>query len=792
MNRKIRDILQKQAAKNQNEFQLQIFPITKPDAIDPQNSAVFMDDITYFYTFEGRNLFFSKNQCQPVLSLPEATRAAFSQKAPAPNGTVFTFLLTARDHFEYCVADEIPFGERHMITRNVLQAIKSDEQIYYIFKKQDKLFINEVVFDGNSWIGKHIIPSLSGSNVELFPAENGFLYILDGQVYNSKGLRIGVSAVFVCSYGGCTLLVNEADETQRQATEDAEFPGYTLVLYGSGMVKLFEMSLKIGPDAQFKATGNAVVALSNNKFYILKMDEDVVKLVDVRQQRHPVLAYTAYMDQNILSIYMLIDQNVVNTTDFISKVMKETADDYRSIYNSTVNNDTADNSQGVDSVISTRSMRIHPAPSSKIANNFAPTMQTEVERSSCLDGQEAEQYADDFASGVFVDNEATGEYEDDESVTTSDSDADDAASAHQARNNLFDEVRGYVPTRAELTPQPEEPSVSADTASKVSVKTQILGQSRNQESASFTGKNTFELSKESNNPTTSHEPVSTETKHFISKAMREAMKNGSPKLDSPSARSLLDLEHAISSLEQMNVRHDVDNIQPASSYVQSLSSSNKENKPKPQRSTSDKSVKPSDDHNSELRALITESLESALLKNQSLIRDIIVKTFLPVVEAGFNEMKIQMLAEMRKLDSVNKAETLSPKVVAVKRLLDSGKVAQALPEILKARGSELESMVCMLNSKMLDGLESDVLVVLISKLYGLMKKQSKEQYAKLLYDCLVELNISDLSVENLQCLSLNLRYCRELTGSDDPLFTELNYMIDFVCRKIRKVTEKLT
>ncbi len=189
--------------------------------------------------------------------------------------------------------------------------------------------------------------------------------------------------------------------------------------------------------------------------------------------------------------------------------------------------------------------------------------------------------------------------------------------------------------------------------------------------------------------------------------------------------------------------------------------------------------------------IITNAIENVLVKNHKFIDNIVIKGILPVIETGFNEIRIQLMSEIKNLIYLGKEEINNfEKNEKIKRFLSEGNVNKVFIELKKYDKDEFDSALQFINPKLINNIDSNILVDFIEKIYLFSKNQFIDIYSKFLIECLTDLEIKNLSVDKLQKISVNLRYLSDLDALKNNGYDELNSFIRFVMNKIKKRSYK--
>lgn len=171
---------------------------------------------------------------------------------------------------------------------------------------------------------------------------------------------------------------------------------------------------------------------------------------------------------------------------------------------------------------------------------------------------------------------------------------------------------------------------------------------------------------------------------------------------------------------------------------------------------------------------------------KSLLKSLMIEAVVPCVEACFNEMRVQMQVELRKICSSTVRMTEDPKIFSIKKHLSSGKPTQAIIDFLKLDDKEISANISLITPASIENVESKTLLLLLSRAYGLLLKSPCDVYLDLIYACLVDIEIDDLAVESLQDLSVILRNLKDIEPFNKEKCCDLCCIADILLKKIKK------
>lgn len=793
MNSKIQEILQNQAKKNAKDIEVKVVPISKPFALSANSPAICIDDLSYFYTFDGRSLFFEKTQTRPFISLPYETKMAFLLRHT--NDALYAVFLSSKNKLEIVKYDEIGTGNKQVITRNVEQVVKTKNRIFYVFKKEEIYFINEVIYESNKWIGKHVLPFIKAATIELFPSNGTILYIADGQVYNLLGQDLGVRGTFAYSYEDMVIVAGPGQSLKKSADKKNNLigegegqqagglrpacMGFEISLYTMDMLLINTFIIETQFECAIKCIENIIVVQNESKLHILKIDSNQIKLVDVRKQRNITYQFDVAIDQGVLNVFVLTDPAVVAGQESYGPLVADPLLGYDALKESLLNGDDvrasadlfSDRDDGRDGPL-----RIRPEAVEGDAN---------AEDSNDLLDIENNEDMDPFVDGPGAGSQTVlGEMEAEHDAQVHGSDVlegegQQVAGTNTSKNYLFDAVKQSLNAKKG---QHTSPTKEGGKASHMKEGLPLHHASTQKHQA---------LSVVSESQGSTQKVVD----RFEKYAKDHSFANGSSiqARNSPASCAMPNPE-GIKEIGEKAVCGAGDT--PRLDASQATSARVREKQagagpcPPNSRNNAQKNIS-SDGLTGEIQSIICSSLESVVVKNEAFIKNLILKAIVPAVEATINEMRVQVITELRKMDIGTKVDPFYGKGASFKKLINSGKVGVAIQELVKLKGPEFEGILNTIHPGAIEGVDSNVLSVFIERLFGSMKRQFKDHHAKLLYDALLDIEISELSIDNLQVLSVALRYSKEMGALDGPNYIDLNFLIDIICKKMKRRVNSL-
>lgn len=722
--------------------------LSKPKYINHTHSFVSAEENELFYTFNGRALFFSKEQKEPIISMPEETKSAVYLHH---NQNFYCFLLNSKNKLEVMEYSDIVSGPRFTVTRNVLQVQKTQNKVFFLFKKDVLYFIDECIFDGKRWFGKITCHNITGKEVLLFATDGVFYYTADTRVHNNEGKFLGFTADYVHRYEKILVIGTKKENSYELKLLDIE----------NNYQEVFDYTIESNAISKIVSHSDIVVLKSTKDLYIFRIDPFSKKFTVSFEFSYfqEIYNFDFYFNsaKESFIFYLLADSKYSDMTQVISD-------------------------QNEASLITQNSEQLD----SSFSSNFE-------ER--------------DYDSLPSTDDITTGL---NSGKNNSDSISKEDGFFYETSSNRKSSILKEMESMS-LTPQPAEKFTS------LIPKNNLLEEVRaTLNKKKVVSKSESEIEKEENSPVVDRfesyraeiEKSSPAQSPIKSKAIKKSVES-STIFSSPETKNKktiptpnvveLDIERPISNVESSeNFNNSPIPTHPVvASTVKSPFKSkgtNNEESVIPQLSPNiDKETL--EGYLNEFKKMTVEShkktikaVESMIIErdsNDMAIKESAIKLLVPVVEACFNEMRIQIITEIKKLTSAA-LETSEKKSHSISKLLAAGKTTQAIEEFLKLDENEMAIHVPAFNSSALEIADSNSIFLLLSKIYELVKKSPKDSYFKLIYFCLIELEINDLSIDQLQDLCIIIRYIKEMNGFDEDKYSELCCILDITAKKIRK------
>lgn len=709
MNALMQQILSRKAIKDP-KINLITKTLGKPKPLSKSSCSITADGTFLFYTFDGRALFFSMDQEEPIMSLPDETRRVVFLNTEE-NAVVF--LLSAKNKLECCDFTSTLSENRYIVTRNVVQIEKSCGKVFYMFKKDQHHFINECVFNGKKWIGQISVINIEGSDVKLFASSGTFFFTVESKVFSSTGTYLGFCADFVYLWNG--LIVSGIQksgyyEISLLNTKTA----YSVV--DSFNIQCDEVSRVVAHDDLL-----VVQILCEMNIFKICGDTESFSIKYNIKYDYDIFDYDFSTVEDSAYLYVLTDSKHLDSLDVISDSNIES-------YNVTKflsgNAKCFDGSFGLHSGFGCASQS-NPTASLELR----PPSPTKTK--PALDTNDSDFFYDSRPpkkSSILREMESM-------SLTPPNG---DTASEPKPKNNLLEEVRATL-SKKKLPVEDLDSKLTSGSTKPIQDRFEQY-RSMGLDAASAPE---IQLTK-NENTCSDTSPKSKSTRVY-------------PKTHLP---------------EDVSARGNAFNLINSSDAVSVLDSVQK-------------SLCEIKEYYKQTHAAI-QSLSFKEDQIKGLLRNVIVEALVPSVEACFNEMRIQMQAELKKMMSLAGRPAEDSRVYQIKRHLANNKPAQAIAELLKLDEKEMVATLPLFTPASIENVESNVLFMLLSKVYSLLQKSSSELYFDLIYCCLVDIEVDDLSVENLQELSVMLRSIKEAESFNKDKYSDLSCVIDIILKKIRK------
>lgn len=685
MNALIQQVLSKKASKG-TKINLVTRTIAKPKLLLEDYCSITVDNSLVFYTFDGRALFFSKEQKEPIISLPDETKKVIFLTIDKES---YAFILTSKNKLECCSYTGMLEDDRYIVTRNVIDVIKANQRIFYLFKKDKNYFINECVYNGKKFTGHCVLSGIEGTNVKIFPTDQAFYYIVDSKIYDCNGNWTGISGDFAYSYSDLMVVGSQKSKHYQIKLLDIK-KSYALIdSFNLECLNLFNV---VSHDNFLIFQQN----INNLNIFKINPDKSQFEIKYLSKYAYSIFSYDFEVSNGFINLYILTDSKHFDSLDVITVSNIESF-----ISKSQPLSPTIDFTKSHSILNSEDSIKSDPG---FFCENFS------LKKSSILKEMESMSLAPSNNSEI---------------------------SEQKPKNNLLEEVRAKLSKAKQLSneetikPHPDRFEVFKllNTEPKFGSDVQSIKRE------GFTKSRPDLIPNDSKIQTKQEVGYSSQTETFDSSKveMNDFVKSNEMIKMTDLARSIKNIEKSIGDL------------------------------------TKEISLKSFNDE-----------------KYKNIVKNTVIEVLVPCVEACFNEMKIQMQVEIKKMINMNLKTGESSRLALIKKYLSNEKPAQAIEEFLKLEEKEIISNLSIFTPLSIENAESNALASLLLKVYSVLQKAPKKACFDLIYICLIDIDIEDLSVENLQEISVVLRTIKDMESFDKDKNLDLNCVIDIVSKKIKK------
>lgn len=709
-------------------LQVEIDPIAKPGMLSCSIPSIYIDGPYFFYTFDGRSLFFSREQNEPIISVPDETRDVCMINM---NGVEYCFTLSLKNKLECLVNGPSMPDEKYCVTRNVLQVQKTGDRIYFIFRKDRLYFINECYFDGKKWIGKILHANIEGESVELFTADGLFFFVKDGRLCNARGDEMGIDADFAHKTGDIIVVGNR------------EKHGYMFRIFDASVNEIDSILIPTMERGVIRAHQNVVVQQVCSDLYVMKVTKEGFAVSGCIRHMKDILCFDVKSHGDHARITLLTSEERDEQTFTIqgNEIPLPNADfeSEESLNHADCDPDTSETNEGQD-------------------------WGSSASKSNSPDNS-------DVDDGFFYDKDRKGTaLKEIESMSLKGNVG--YHPAHRPKNKLLEEVRATLSRRKQPeTNASQNSSLETDrfaayvkeedaghrTTGKILLPEPLLPGDRSfydEHALSSHGASMESRCQDEKSPEDSSSSSKMPRNALVRKdKARQAARitnaskgsEGSPlcKMSSGAVANGLTLEQLLADHRRISLETQKETIAAVQSVIAKAGGM------------------------------------------ETMISDVIIKTLVPSVEACFNEMRIQILAEIRKLVS-NVPGSTNPRATSIQKLISAGKMNQAIQEFMKLDESEMNATLDLFPCSSIENADSNILAHFVGKIFSLAKRQPKDVHFRLITACLLDIEVNDLTIESMQSMSVLLRHLKEMEELDGEKHSELNCLADIATKKIKK------
>lgn len=288
MNAKIQEILHKHA-KSDGKCPFNFQTIACPDMIRTDLPSLFFSDSSLCYTFDGRTIWLA-GMSSTIMSLPDCTR---NLACIVDNHIHHLFLLSTKNKLEVCRCSSDRISDRNVLTRNVLAMKVCNNILYFVFKKNATLYTNIAFYDGTKWIGKRIMPELTGESVSLFCFHDSIFAIVDGTLYDQNAQPILKGVDFMHVYNSMLIVGHEIDQTDQTTNTDQISDQNNETIKYELAIKVLEYkgilpevhhrvstTLELAKPYKIQADKDIILIKTGNKIVFMQIEASKLKIIN--------------------------------------------------------------------------------------------------------------------------------------------------------------------------------------------------------------------------------------------------------------------------------------------------------------------------------------------------------------------------------------------------------------------------------------------------------------------------------------------------------------------------------
>ena len=181
-------------------------------------------------------------------------------------------------------------------------------------------------------------------------------------------------------------------------------------------------------------------------------------------------------------------------------------------------------------------------------------------------------------------------------------------------------------------------------------------------------------------------------------------------------------------------------------------------------------------------------------------KKIILGTLVPAVEAAMDEMRVQVVNEIRLIHSDDHLKGVKKAVDGlhnsfnkqneIKRLISEGLVREAAEMALRGTETNLETFVTSVEISGLERLGTSVLIALLERVLVAGKDDFKASYQNFTYMVMMCLEPNDLNDEEVQVLEVLMTYIKNIGDLALSDAKGLPVLLDFQRLKLGKIKDK--
>jgi hypothetical protein len=187
-------------------------------------------------------------------------------------------------------------------------------------------------------------------------------------------------------------------------------------------------------------------------------------------------------------------------------------------------------------------------------------------------------------------------------------------------------------------------------------------------------------------------------------------------------------------------------------------------------------------------------------KMMEYVKSLVVDTLLPAIEASMDEIRIQVVNEMRLIKNdehmkgvkraVDGLHSIYDKQNEIKNLISKGAVGKAAEMALKGPDADMDIFIENVELPCLEALPASQLLSLLEKTVVMAKEELKPNYQKFLYIAIVRLDLDELDDEELQLFEVLLECIGKLEGGYSEEYRGFVAIIEFQRHKLAKIKNR--
>lgn len=820
MNARIQEILQKHTRSAPPAISVVFKRIPKLEITGVTNPVIRANGNMQFHTFNGR-VFYLDQASHPFLSLPDEVLDAH---AFSHDGRRALFLLSAKNKLEATAYTGGALDERSVVTRNVFALTGDSMRLFFAFRKSTNIYVNEAYWDGTRWAGRLLFAVPSPEPMSLFYAAGELYATLGDELLSPSGQRTGIPATFVHAHAVSTNGHAERDAASGEGTPAESGPvmadttlrivtshfdpttmQHELVLRNGMLKQLGLLHVKVsgvptsGIAAPIKGAKDIIAIRDGSSLLFFQILADTIQHVLTQKETASVYDFDLQRTAAGVTAVLLVSENIPghlchsgSSPAFVSLSSLRSA-------LSSKNSDDAVHCEPGLSVGGVAAQNTCNMPLAEDASMFSDAMDSSASRISHDPAKTENKLLNKTRSEVKPGAKSAGLLGQEAAVGAERSGAVDIPSTTAPSPAFLEtlvDLHTHGTALSKILPEEHAPmgataSATSKTPSTTPTKPSIAGTSEDKNTTepapplpnSRKAENKEQAQPGSENPT---ETTSETTASNSLKSTEEKPKN-----DTPSGESKSDGKTTVDNKKLTNTKKD----------AETKATPKAPPKPSPAPTTKIDKKKCITSLKRQIELKLGEEGESepslpgqpgqplaATIQNAAFLRDLIAQVLVPPIEAAINEMRVQVLAEVRQLLARDGPE--GERLLSYKQMIYTGRMSQALAELVKVKDGEFEGF---LSHVPMDGLEeagAESLAELVVRLCGLLKKHGNDVYHRYLVEALAVIDVQMLGTDRVQALSAAVRGLRE-TERLEERFPGLSHVLYLTMRRLKQRVRRM-